>query len=589
MTDPITLAVIRGRLERMTDEMDAILTRGAFSAVISEANDRANGIYEADNGDIVVQGETGLPLFAVTMQYAVKAVIEKGGTDGVRPGDVFTLNNPDIGGTHLHDVKLIKPIFCGEQIVLFLGNVAHWIDVGGSPGGYNTKAVDLIQEGFIIPPVKIYDKGVLNEQLLETILANTRLASDNKGDFHVMLSALEAGEERVKELIARYGLETLKGAIKELNGRSERQMRSYIEQIPDGVYHATNHLDNDAVEDRPLAISLRVAVSGDSMIFDFSNSSPACKGPFNISPLTTKASCFIALKHLFPEIPLNSGCFKSLSFVLPENSVVSAPRGKAQDFYLDTSLKVTNVVLEALAQAIPERAVGLPFATLPSAIIAGKHPDTLRHYTGFVLLLGGGYGGSLQSDGLINGSIIVGAARTPSLEVMEQRFPILYREYSIRGGSGGAGWHAGACGTIGELEFTGDEGRATIMLESRKFPSAGVLGGASGQTGEMELSLSSSRYIPPLGKETGVPLSRGDRILIKSPGGGGYGNPFRREVDRIARDVARGYISKESALKTYGVVIRADLTVDDEATQRQRRALQNAVSLEGNNKEPRTK
>jgi N-methylhydantoinase B len=575
--DPITLAVIRGRLERITDEMDAILTRGAFSAVISEAYDRANGIYESATGEIVVQGETGLPLFAVTVQYAVKAVIAKGRQDGVFPGDVFMLNDPHIAGTHLHDVKLIKPVFYEDQIAVFLGNVAHWIDVGGSPGGYNPKAGDLIQEGMIIPPVKIYEKGVLNRYLLDTILANSRLSFDNRGDFHVMLSALEAGEERMMGLIKKYGLNTLIEAISELNRRSEKQMRSYIAQIPDGVYSSTNHLDNDGIEDRPLKIALQLEVKGDSMFFDFSGSSPACKGPYNIAIPTTMASCFIAFKHLFPEIPLNSGCFKSLQFVLPENSVVNSPPDRAQDFYLDTALKVSNAVLEALAQAIPDKGVGLPFACLPGVFITGKDPITLKHYTALVLLLGGGYGGSLPSDGLINGSLIVGAARTPSLEVMEQRFPILYREYSIRDDSGGAGWRAGACGTVSEVEFLGEQGQATVMLESRNFPSAGVLDGHAGKVAELEIYISSDRYELALGKGSGIPIGRGDRIIMKSPGGGGYGNPLKREIDRVIQDLTRGFISKETARQMYGVVVREDGTVNLDETELLRQEIQGAT------------
>ncbi|PZC45868.1 MAG: N-methylhydantoinase B [Chloroflexi bacterium] len=566
--DAITLAVTRGKLERLTDEMDMLLVQGAFSPIISEAHDRASGVYDAETGDIVVMGTNGLPNFAVTMQYAAKAVLEKAEADGIHPGDVFLINDPHATGTHLNDIKLIKPVFHGDRLACLLGNVAHWLDVGGSvAASYNPRATEIFQEGIVIPPVKIYDKGQLNEVALEIIVTNTRLPMENRGDFFTMFGCLKAGEARILELIDRYSFDTFNEALKELTERSERQMRSYIAEMPDGKYLANALMDNDGIEDRTLEIALEVEVRGDALIFDFTGTSAACRGPFNAAPPTTMAACFIALKHMYPDVPLNAGCFRPLSFVLPERSIVSAPIGSGQGFYLEASLSVAAATLTALGQAVPERAVGQPFATLPAVLTAGKHPTTGKFTAGLVVLEGGGYGGSQVSDGLINGAISVGAARMPSLEVMEQRYPVKYLHYGIRQDSGGPGEHSGGPGTEIDMEFLGVDTKATVMLDSQKNGSRGAFGGESGGTSSVEFEISGKAFVPLMGKEVGLSVGEGDRITIKSPGGGGHGNPLDRSADLVARDAVRGYVSIDGARSHYGVVLREDLSLDVEATE----------------------
>ena len=566
--DPITLAVTRGKLERLTDEMDMLLVQGAFSPIISEAHDRASGVYHAETGDIVAMGVSGLPNFAVTMQYAARAVLDKAKAEGMFPGDVFLINDPHATGTHLNDIKLLKPVFHGGSLACLLGNVAHWLDVGGSvAASYNPRATEIYQEGIIVPPVKIYEKGRLNEAALDIIVSNTRLPMENRGDFFTMFGCLQAGETRILELIDRYGFDTFRDAIEELAERSERQMRSYIAEMPDGRYAANALMDNDGIEDRTLEVALEIVVAGDSLTFDFTGTSAGCRGPFNASPPTTMAACFIALKHMYPDVPLNAGCFRPLSFVLPENTVVSAPPGAGQGFYLEASLSVAAACLIALGQAVPDRAVGQPFTTLPAVLTAGKHPSTGKFTAGLVVLEGGGYGGSQVSDGLINGAISVGAARMPSLEVMEQRYPVKYLHYGIRQDTGGAGARSGGPGTEIDMEFVGDDTRATVMLDSQKQGASGALGGEPGGVSSIEFRLSGNAVTPPMGKEVGVPVARGDRVIIKSPGGGGLGNPLDRPPERVARDAVRGYISVEMARRAYGVALRDDMTLDVEGTE----------------------
>lgn len=567
MIDATTLAVLQGKLASVTDEMDVLLVRGAFSPIISEALDRASGVYHPETGEIIVQGETGLPIFAVTMQFAVLAVIDRCRELGVAPGDVFILNDTQRTGTHLHDVKLVKPIFHEGRLICFVANVAHWLDIGGAvPAGYNPKATDMIQEGLVIPPAKVYEAGTLNRSVFDLIIANTRLPEQNTADFFTMAGCLDAGGRRIGELIERYGADGFGEALDELVRRSEQQMRSHIREIPDGRYEASAHIDNDGVTDAPLTIRLAAVVEGDSMTLDFTGTSDACNGPFNIASPTTMAACFIALKHVFPDVPLNAGCFKPLEFVLPEASLVNSPRGKSQEFYLEAALNIAAALLNAMGQAVPHLASGGPFTTLPFALFGGRNPDTGKYQAGIVALLGGGYGGSSDADGLINGAISVGAARMPSLEVMEQRFPVRYHRYAIREDSAGAGEHPGGHGTEIDLEFTWPAGAASVTMDSLRHGPDGVGEGLPGRSAESELHVGNEVRPPTLGKEVGVPFEAGDRVVIRSPGGGGYGAPFDRDPGLVARDVARGYISGTTALDTYGVVLNDDGTPDIEGT-----------------------
>lgn len=552
--NPTTLAVIKGWLEQIADEMDTILVRSAFSTVISEQYDRACGIYEAQTGGTVVQGRTGLPVFVGAMQFAVETVIRKAASRGADPGDVFFLNDPYLAGTHLHDVKLVKPFFYKGSLAAYLAATGHWMDIGSSsPGGWNPQATDIIQEGIRIPPMKIYRRGELDEDLLDLILANLRLPGDVRGDFQAQVNALHVGERRLTEVFDKYGSPTVSAAVAELRRRAERHMRSHIEEIPDGVYEFEDYLDDDGVSPAPLKVSLRLEVKESDMILDFSGSSPPCRGPYNGSVPNTIAASYIGIKHLFPDVPLNSGCFAPLRFVIPETTFLGGKFPRAQGGYLDIDCRVMDVVLGALSRAVPERAVAAPYSTLPIFGLSGVNPETGRYFV-TILFVGGGYGGSRESDGLINGALPIGIARVASVEVMEQRFPLRYRCFAIREDSGGAGRRPGGCAARCDIEYLGEAGEASNLGDRMKFGPFGIEGGKSGRPCTVALIQNGS--LRPIRKETRIRLSAGDHILIDYPGGGGYGDPRQRDPELVARDLRRGYISRETARDLYGVVLR---------------------------------
>ncbi len=571
--DPITLAVVKGGLEQIAEEMDLTLKRAAFSPTISEGHDRANGFYQAHNGEVIVQGVTGLPIFIGIMQFTTQAVIKEVERRGINPEDIFLVNDPYSGGTHLMDVRLVKPFFYGDALFCYMANTGHWPDMGGSvPGGFGTKTTEVYQEGLRIPPVKLYEAGKLNEDVLTILLANIRVAEERYGDLKAHLAAFTVGEKRLTHLLDKYGLETVRACIAELYQRSEQQMRACIADIPDGMYTCTDYLDSDGVDNEPLRLTLDMTVQGDEVRLDFSRSSPPCRGPMNSVIGTTKSACYIAFKHTFPDVPLNAGCFRPIHIHVPPSTFLNAslPRPVA-GCAAEVSQRIVDVILGALAQAMPERMSAGIFGTVNNLTIGGDDPDRGPYV--MYMFNGGGYGGFKGGDGLTYGCGTISVSKTQPLEVFEQRYPVLIRKFALRQESAGAGQYRGGFGAIIETEFTQGEATASFIGDRGRFAPRGMLEGAEGALCQVSITQGDRTYVPEhLTKDDNVRLRPGDMIQLCTPGGGGYGNPLEREIDRVAHDVQCEYISLDTARQVYGVVFKdGSLDVDRAATQALRR------------------
>jgi len=307
--DPVTLAVLCGRLEQIADEMDATLYRSAFNPIIAEAHDACHGLYDAQTGDTLIQGKSGLPVFVGAMAFAVRAAMKAASErGGMHSGDVWLFNDPYEGGTHANDFKLVRPCFRHGQLYCFLASAAHWHDVGGAvPGNYNPAATECWQEAVQIPPVRIVRGGQIDEDVLAILRANTRLPDSLWGDLNGQLAALELGAGRLDGLLDEYGNTTVALALKALRERAVKLMRAHIASLPDGRYSFEDVLDNDGVRDEMLTIALDMTVQGERLTLDFSRTSPQCAGPVNISRATAVAACYVALKHVFPDVPANAG------------------------------------------------------------------------------------------------------------------------------------------------------------------------------------------------------------------------------------------------------------------------------------------
>ena len=568
--DPVTLAVIQNGLQQVCNEMDLAFVRAAFSPVIAEALDRSDGIYHRDSGELIAQGELGLPVFVGTMQFSTQAVIDRVREGGIplAEGDVFILNDPYLGGTHLMDVKFVKPFFYRGKLWCWLANTGHWPDVGGIvPGGFSANATEVEQEGLRLPPVKLFKAGELDAEILSIIFSNIRIADQRIGDVKAQAAALAIGERRLAALLDRYGADTVDAAVVELRARARRQMEAKIAAIPDGTYEGESFVDSDGVVDEPLRIAMRITKLGRALTFDMSGSSPPCRGPMNSVIATTKSSIYLAVKHVFPDVPINAGMFEPLAIVPPEGTFLYAkyPR-PVSGCAAEVSQRIAEAVFSALVKAIPEQVFAAPAGTSGNLSVGGHDPVRDRSYVMYVIS-GGGYGGSVRGDGLSNGCSTIGISKTTPIEVMEQYYPVLFEEYSLHEGSGGPGEHRGGFGVNYRVRLRRGEARASMVMDHGRFGPQGARGGRDGGVNRVRIIRDGTVYTPPhLSKDQDIRLHAGDLIEVSTPGGGGFGNPFLRAPELVARDVAKGYYTRQQAETWFGVVVSEDGSVDRAAT-----------------------
>lgn len=564
--DPVTLAVLKGRLEQIADEMDATLFRSAFNPIIAEARDACHGLYHATTGATLVQGTNGLPIFVGAMAFAVKAVIDKVARNGgLEEGDTFLFNDPYEGGTHLNDFRLVRPIFRDGELFCWLASVGHWLDIGGNvPGGYNPKATESFQEGVRFPPVKLFSAGRLNQDIVDLLAANSRVPTSNWGDLNGQLNALDLGQRRFGELLDEYGTGTVAEAFDAFAERAEALMRAAIRDLPDGLYSFEDVLDNDGITDETLTIALDLTIAGDAMTLDFSRSSPPAQGPINISYATTVAACYVALKHIFTAVPANAGCLVPISFVIPPTTLLGAGAPKPMAGYTETILRLIGVMLGALAKADPERATAAPFGTINALSFAGHRANGARWV--MFSFFGGGLGGNPETDGLNHANNPISTATIPPAEILEASYPVMFRQWALRPDSGGAGTRRGGLGAVYEIEALSDA-EVFLLGERGKVAPFGVAGGCPAALNRFTWEADDGEHSPPLvSKVTGVPVPKGRAVRLQTPGGGGWGEPSQRSLDEIARDVRLGYVTAEAARRDYGVVIGADGTLDRAAT-----------------------
>lgn len=561
--DPVTLAVLKGRLEQIADEMDATLYRSAFNPIIAEARDACHGLYHAETGDTLVQGTKGLPIFVGAMAFAVRAVIGKVKAEGgLASGDTFLFNDPYEGGTHLNDFRLVRPVFRDGRVFCWLASVGHWLDIGGNvPGNYNPRATESHQEGVRFPPVKLIRAGAMQQDILDILAANSRVPQSNWGDLNGQLNALDLGERRLADLLAEHGDEALSEAFGLLMDRAEALMGAEITALPDGNYSFEDFLDNDGVVDAPLRIALDMRIEGGRLVLDFSRSSPPCAGPINISVATTVAACYVALKHAFPDVPANAGVLRPVEVIAPPSTLLGATAPRPVAGYTETILRLIGVIFGALGQARPDRATAAPFGTINALSLSGQRADGTRWV--MFSFFGGGLGGNPESDGLHHANNPISTATVPPVEILEAANPVMFTQWALRSDSGGPGLHRGGVGAVYEIEALAP-GRTEIALlgERGRFAPFGVTGGGAGATNAFSWETAEGRATPPMAsKVVGVAIGQGQRLRLESPGGGGWGNPLQRPVEAVARDIRLGHVGVDAAIRDYGVAVAPDGSV----------------------------
>ncbi|CAN7678736.1 hydantoinase B/oxoprolinase family protein [Pararhizobium sp. LjRoot235] len=550
--DPVTLTVIEKGLQQVCTEMDLVHEKTSFSPIISEAYDRANGIYHREDGRMISQGELGLPIFLGQLAVTTNTVIRM--RKDLVDGDIIIMNDPYLGGSHLMDVRMIRPFYYKDRLWSYLSNVGHWRDTGGVvPGGFTTRSTEIHQEGLRIPPIKLVKAGKIEDDVLQLILNNIRVPNDTLGDVKAQIAALDAGAKRLTALIDRYGEDLVDRAITELEVRSECLMRSHIETIPDGVWTADAYVDSDGIVNEALTIRVNLEVNGSDIHVNFQGSSVPCAGPLNTVWATTLSAVYIALKHIFPDVPMNAGCFRPIHVEEPRGTFLyaeypSPTAGSAAE----VSQRIIEAILLALAPAIPDKIFAPAAGTSGNLCLGGIDPETGENYVMYYFS-GGGYGGWYDGDGISNGCATIGISKSQPVEILELRYPVLFEHYTLREGSGGAGQFRGGLGVAYRMKLLRGTATASFMMDHGRQGPPGTLGGKPGAPNEIVVFHGGQTEIPEhLSKGEGYILRPGDWIDVKTPGGGGYGDPLARDRDSIANDEKRGYFQTTSGLPARG-------------------------------------
>ena len=380
--------------------------------------------------------------------------------------------------------------------------------------------------------------------------ANTRLPDSLWGDLNGQLAALELGAKRLNGLLDEYGDAKVAQAMVELRSRAVRLMRSHISSLPDGCYSFEDVLDNDGVVDTPLTIALDMTVKGDRLTLDFSRTSAQCAGPVNISKATAVAACYVALKHVFPDVPANAGVLDAVDFILPDRLVISAERPRPVGGYTETILRMIDVIFSATALADPKRAVAHAYGTINALSIAGHRTDEKRKGQRWVMFsfFGGGHGGHSDADGLSHSNAPISTATIPPLEILEAAYPVRFTQWALRANSGGDGQHRGGLGAVYEIELLEDSAEAFIFGERGKASPKGIAGGQPALPNVFEYENEGVWKTPPMvSKMLGIRLKKGERVRLQTPGGGGWGKPSDRSAEARAKDIEEAYVSKEKS------------------------------------------
>jgi N-methylhydantoinase B len=520
-TDPVTLEVFGNLFSSVAEEMGTALCRAALSPNIKERRDYSCLVCDAA-GELVAQA-AHIPVHLGSAPLAVKEALEAG---NMKPGDVVLLNDPFRGGTHLPDLTMVAPVFLDASLeapLFYVANRAHHADVGGMAAGSMPVSDEIFQEGIIIPPLRLVREGVLNEDLLTLFLANVRTPRERQGDIRAQIGSLDIGIRRLQEIAQRRTPETMTVYANALKDRSEKMLRAVLASIPDGAYHAEDFLDDDGFTGDPVPLKVTVRIRGDSAEIDFTGSSPQVRGNLNaVKAITVSAVLYVFRLILPEEIPPNAGTLRPLTVIAPEGSIVNAlhPAAVAAG-NVETSQRIVDVLLSALADAVPDLIPAASQGTMNNLTIGTAHSDSSRSFA-YYETTGGGAGGGPKGPGASAvHSHMTNTMNTP-IEALEAGYPLMVEHFGIRHGSGGAGKHPGGDGIRRDIRVLGSA-TVTVISERRSIPPYGLNGGEPGKPGRNVLIRADGSSVE-LPSKTSFRAEPGDVISIRTPGGGGWGN-----------------------------------------------------------------
>lgn len=514
--DPIELELFKNIFISISEEMGAVLGRTALSPNIKERKDFSCSLFNR-KGETFAQG-SHIPVHLGAMPLSVQASLR---SLDYHEGDLVILNDPYRGGTHLPDVTCISPLFVDGKLSFFVANRAHHSDIGGMTPGSMPLASEIYQEGLILPPLKLMEKGKLKLDLLQLILANVRTPEEREGDLLAQVAANNKGLQRLKEVINKYGLRKVLRYGFYIQDYTEKILRDTLKQIPDGSYMYEDFMDDDGINPSPVKIRILLTIAKDEAVIDFGGSSPQTEGGINANlAVTTSAVLYVFRSLIAEDIPFNTGLFRPLTIKAPQGSVVNAnsPAATAGG-NVETSQRIADVLLGCLAQAVPERIPAASSGTMNNVTFGGFDPLRNEPFA-YYETIGGGMGASATKPGLDGVHTHMTNSLNTPIEALENYLPIIIRRYAIRKRSGGKGRYRGGNGIIREYEFTVPT-QITIISERRRFSPYGLQGGSHGKIGKNVLLRGKEKI--RLSSKANLKAMPGDRLLIETPGGGGYG------------------------------------------------------------------
>ncbi len=558
--DPFTLEIIKESLLAIGDEMFVTMQRTSMSTIIYEVLDYATGLTDA-KGRLITQGN-GVTLFLGTLDFGVRSVLEKFGPEGLKPGDIIITNDPyGGGGTHLSDVSLIMPIFYDGEIVAFAANKGHWTEVGGmAAGSWTTDATEVYQEGLQFPCIKIFEEGKPIQSLIDLIRANVRTPDMSIGDMYAQAASLRIADRRFRELCEKYDVDTVLAGIETLMDHSEQLVHQRLKEIPNGIYEAVDYIDDDGIGNGPFEVRVKVMITDDKISCDFTGTHSQVPGPVNCARTGLHSAVRAVLMALTdPSIPTNEGCFRPIEVICPDRTIFTCERPAPVSTYWETMLYAADLIWKAMAPMMSDQLTAGHFLSVCGTVVAGIHPDTGELYI-LVEPQAGGWGAGATKDGE-NGLVCVGDGETYIIpvEVCETRYGVLVDQFALDDkAEGGVGEFRGGRGLIRDYQAISDGAWFTGTFGRFKYLPWGMADGTQGSRNYTKMIFADGREPDVFGKAARYYMKKGDVARLVTGTGGGYGDPYKRPVEKVVEDVKNEYITLEMAEKDYGVVLNPD-------------------------------
>ena len=559
--DAVTMQVIRYGLEAVADDMGYNLMRMGRTTIVKEIMDINCGVLDAKGG-ILAQAHLcplmmfSLPTTAVNMLDRIKKFDE---------GDVIICNDPYLGGQHLLDVQFFSPVFVDEELIAFVANIAHQLDMGGAvPGGVAGGLTEIYQEGLRIPFVKLYCKGEEDQQIFDMISSNIRIPEKTMGDFRAQAATTMVGVKRIKALVNKYGLDVFHKCTSMLMDYSESMVRRFLTSLPDGDYTGVDYLDDDGCEDKPVRVQVNVHIKGDSMKVDFDGSDSQITGNVNSPWACTQGGVFYTMVGIIdPGMALNSGAFRPIEVESREGLVTNPLPPAGVTARSQTMTKIVEAMLKAMSEIVPDRVVAGSHGQACTSSFSGIHPETGKRFS-YIEIQGGGAGARPSKDGPDGQDLHLGRFMNTPVEAAEIENPVMIERYEFIPDSGGPGKYRGGLSLRRDIRFLADVTWARYS-DRQKFKPLGLFGGMEGSMGSLIMNPDTPEQKKCKSKGVGQ-IKAGDLLSIRLPGSGGYGSPVKRDPEAVRWDVINGKISMESARKDYRVVFDEEMGVDMEAT-----------------------